>query len=100
MKRLNLVNVMNAIESENATMAMLLDPDAFWNKDAVIDLQDAYDYYLTGVNMANESHMDLIEHCEKYGWDYSHLLGGYEKPMSFLEWLNEWVSETEKYIVS
>ena len=100
MKRMNLVKVMNQIESENATMAMLLNPDAFWNKDASIDIQEAYEYYVTRTKMQNDDAWDMIEHCERYGWDYTKWLDDVKEPMPFLEWLMEWQSEADKYMVS
>ena len=100
MKRMNLVNVMNEIESENATMALLLDPQAEWNITNSIDIRNSYDYHATGVEMENDSTWDFIEHCEKWGWDYDEDNWRIKDIMPFEEWFKVWKSEASKYMVS
>jgi hypothetical protein len=50
--------------------------------------------------MQNDDAWDMVEHCERYGWDYTKWLDYIKEPMPFLKWLMEWQSEADKYMVS
>lgn len=95
--KLNIINVLNEIANEEATVIMLNDPDAFWNMDSIQDLFNAYEYYKCGVEMENESTIDLIEHCIKYGWECPNIKC--EKVLSFDEWEISHNNMMAKYLV-
>ena len=97
--KLNIIKVLNNIAAEEATVVMLNDPEAVWNlPNNEEELRDDYNYYKVGVEMENDGAWDLIEHCEKYGWDYSHVK--IEKVMTFDEWLEKRNEMMSKYLVA
>jgi hypothetical protein len=98
MKRMNLVNVMNAIESENATMPMLLDKNAFWNKNSAIDMRNSYDDYVMETEWHNDCEWDYIEWCEKHDLDYSNC--HIEKILPFAQWAQQYNNTMAKYMVA
>lgn len=100
MKRMNLVNVMNAIESENATMPMLLDKDAFWNKNSAIDVRDDYNDYVMETQMNNDDAWDMVEHCERYGWDYDRWLDHIKDILPFEKWVQQYNNTMARYMVA
>ena len=100
MKKMNLVKVMNEIECENATMALLLDKEAFWNITSEQDDRDAYDNYKYYLEDHNEGCWDMIEWLEKNGKDYTHWADMLEKPKSYEEWLAEWQKVKQRYMAA
>ena len=96
--KLNIIKVLNEIAAADATVVMLNDPDAVWNlPNNENDLYQDYLYYKMDTEMENDSTWDLIEHCEKYGWDYSHL--NIKKVLTFDEWLIEENKMRANYMV-
>ena len=96
--KLNIIKVLNEIAAADATVVMLNDPDAVWNlPNNENDLYQDYLYYKMDTEMENDSTWDLIEHCEKYGWDYSQL--NIKKVLTFDEWLIEENKMRANYIV-
>ena len=96
--KLNLTAVLNIIAVENESAAILNDPDADWNINPEKELENDYAYYKMRVEMENDYTIDLIEHCEKYGWDYFNIFC--EKVLSYEEWLAEEMKVREKYLVA
>ena len=98
--KLNIVNVLNQIESENATMALLLDPCAFWNRTNETELREEYLCYKHETEWDNDDTWDLIDYAERHGYDYSHWLERLKKVLSYDEWLAVRMQQLSKYLVS
>jgi hypothetical protein len=98
--KLNIIKVLNEIAAADATVVMLNDPDAVWNlPNNENDLYQDYLYYKMDTEMENYYTLDLIEHCEKYGWDYSRWLNYLKKVMTFEEWFIEESKMRANYMV-
>lgn len=95
--KLNVVNVLNEIAREEASVKLLNDSSAFWNLTNDDDVRDAYDYYAHMTHILNEQNWELIEWLDKYNRDYSHVR--INKVMSFDEWLEEKNKIDSRYLV-
>ena len=91
--KINVINVINAIEVENATMENAMP--ILTEKE---DRDNEYAYYKWQVQSSNDYTWELIEWLDKYGRDYSHLK--IEKIMSYKEWLEERLKVMAKYLVA
>ena len=95
--KLNIISILNNIAAEEATVSALVNPNASWNINSEKELKNAYDYYKMHVEMENANTFDLIEHCEKYGWDYSHI--HFNKLLTWEEWLAKEMEMRSRYMV-
>ena len=90
--KLNLVKVLNAILAEEATV----NPVVMSSREE--DYRNSYANYKAQTEWENNNTLDLIEHCEKYGWDYSHIKC---KPvLSYEKWLAETKAVEARYLVA
>jgi len=98
--KLNIIKVLNEIAAADATVVMLNDPDAVWNLPNNNEaLREDYECYKHDIEYDNADTWDMIEHCEKYGWDYSRWLNYLKKVMTFEEWLTEENKMRANYMV-
>lgn len=97
MKRMNLVNVMNAIESENATMAFLTDPLADWNLNNEDYLKFEYDIYVMNAEWENDADWGYIKYCERNNLEVN---CHFERIKPYDEWVKEKKKMMAKYIVN
>ena len=99
--KLNIIEVLNKIAAEEATVVTLNDPEAVWNlsnNDA--DIYDDYLYYKRDTELENDDTWDIIEWNEKHGCDYSGWLKYLKKVLTFEEWLAEENIRRAKYMVT
>ena len=63
--KLNIIEVLNKIAAEEATVVTLNDPEAVWNwPNNDESLREAYEYYKHDTEYDNADTWDMIEHCE------------------------------------
>ena len=98
--KLNIIKVLNTIESEEATIIMLTDPNAFWNRTNEDELRDEYLCYKQETEWKNDYTWQAIEWYEKHGYDYSDLVKSLKKVMTFDEWLAQRKEIMSKYLVA
>ena len=88
--KLNIIEVLNVIASEEASLELLNDANASWNQLAIDDYRDLYDYEMDCREMANEQTFDLCDWLMSHGESYDHVT--FEKIISFNEWKNQFIN--------
>ena len=92
--KLNLTNVLNEIEKENATMIMLLDPEADWNVSAIEDFENLYAWEKMLCEGSREQDFEYLDYCDKYGIDYT----GYK--VTHVPTWPEFMAEMREYMIA
>lgn len=98
MKRLNLTKVLNTIESENATMTLLLDKNALWNLNNEEYLKDEYRAYVMNTEWQNDYEWGYIKWCERNNIEIKNC--NIETIKSYEEWLKEYKNDMARYMVN
>ena len=88
--KLNIVNVLNTIAAEEASMVLLNDANASWNKTAVDDWMNIYEMEMFQRRMLNEQSFDLCDWLMSRGESYENVTFYDIVPF------NDWMKEQEK----
>ena len=96
--KLNVVRVLNSIATEEATVANLIDSEAFWNKRASDDYRDMYEYDKFMTEMVNSQTLEMLDWCEKNNIDCSNVT--LDKVYTYNEWLKNEMNIHSKYLIA
>ena len=96
--KLNIVNVINAINAEEVSMELFNNPAAPWNCKAVDDYIGFWKYDRDIAIWSNEQAIDLYEWNMKHGYTNDHI--SFDKVYdNFFEWFENEMKKTASYYI-